>query len=154
MDDHLVHRVYLREARDDDSFDAGEISYRINFAETRASEKSLDRFSLSRSDFHHHGTAAIEARAAPRGDTAKEVERVAAGRERDVRLVEANLGLKSLNVILGDIWRVGNNKVEARIVIGKEIGLDKVDTIRASIAHRITSCNFKCRLRYVGGFDL
>src|SRR5579872_4967135 len=64
--------------------------------------------------------------------------------------MKANLGLEDVEIHLGDIRRIRDDEVEARVAIGKEIGVDEIDAIFASMANRIAARNFKRFFRYVG----
>ena len=102
-------------------------------------------------DFHHHGTVGIQARCGSRGDAAIHIEAIRAMTSASARFMEANLGLEGFQVGLGDIGRIRNDEVEARVAIGEEIGGNILDAILASMANRITTGNFKRFFRYVGG---
>ena len=145
--------MLLRDARANDAFDAREIPYRINVAETGAPEKGLDRGGLPCPDFHHHSAVWIQARSAFGADAAVKLEPVATIDERVTRFMEANLGLERFQIGLGNIWGVRDDQIEAGRAVGKEIGVDELDAILASMANRVAMRNFKRFFRYVDGFD-
>src|SRR5579862_6596356 len=136
-----------------DAFDAREIPYRINVAETGGAEKSLDCGGLPCPDFHHHGAIGMQMRTASGSDAPVELEAIISGDGRNTGLVQANLRLKRVRFSISDVRRIRHDEIEARVAFGKKIGADEIDAVVASMARGVAARHFQRSFGNVGGDD-
>src|ERR1700732_51185 len=63
--------------------------------------------------------------------------------------MEANFGFEAVQIGLGNIRRIRNDQIEARIAVRKEISGYELDVIVAAMANRVAMRNLKRFFRYI-----